>query len=106
MRHTGDMFHDGVRKIHSLPPEVLELISNPLRGAGILIAPQDLVGVAEARGAIVHAADERKHPSVEMFDYSSLAVDEDVVRIARDNTHLHPAADQKIVQASVALPCQ
>ena len=79
-----------IRQIDALCPEMLELVADPIGRGRIIVAPQDFVGVAEARGGIVHAADERIDRPIGVFDNAGLAMDEDVVAIARHDTDLHP----------------
>jgi len=54
-----------------------------LRGGGVLVAPENLIRVAKTGGAVVDAADEGIDAPVGVLDQAGLAMNEDVVCIAR-----------------------
>jgi hypothetical protein len=87
----------------TLGPKILELLPHPVGGAFVFITAEDFISVAERRRRVVHAASKGIDPAVSMFDHPGLAVDEHIICIARDDTHLHPSRGEKIVQSSVAL---
>ena len=81
---------------------MLELVAHPIRGAWVVVAPENFVGVAERRRGVVHAADEGIGPAIRVLDDAGLAVHEYVVGVARDDAHLHAAGCEKVVQAAIA----
>src|SRR5689334_2147075 len=57
-RHSSDMLDDCVGQIDTLRPEMFELVTHPIGGGRIVVAPEDFISMAEAGDRIVHAADE------------------------------------------------
>ena len=96
VRHRRDMLDDRVGQVDALPPEMLEFFAHPFGRMGVVVAPKNFVGVAEGAGRVVHAADEGIDPSVGVLDDAGLAVDEDVLVVARHHAHLHAARGQQI----------
>ena len=97
------MLHHGIGKVDAMHPEMLELLAHPLGRLGIVVGPEDLVGMAQARGAVVEAADKRTLAPVRLLDHAGLAVHEHVVAVARDDAYLHPAGGEQAMQALLAL---
>ena len=62
--------------------------------------------MAETRRRIVHAADERIDPAVGVLDHPRLAVNENIVGVARHHAHLHSAGREQIVQTAIAFAGQ
>ena len=68
----------------------------------VVVAPENFVGVPEGGGRVVDAADEGIDAPVGVLDDAGLAVDEDVLVVARHHAHLHAAGGEQIVQAAIA----
>ncbi len=103
VRHRRDMLDDRVRQVDALPPEMLEFLAHPFGRMRVVVAPEDFVGVPEGGGRVVDAADEGIDAPVGVLDHACLAVDEDVLVVARHHPHLHAAGGEQIMQAAITL---